>query len=309
MTNKREFDNRVPQKVGNFSEKAQSAQGYLSPPCRTSHPMLKLGKAELRGSSCHSPIVMDSDVYVGLDHTMEQTIRRFPWESGDQVHYPITDLHAPKNPELFGKMVEWLSDQIVLGRSVHVGCFGGHGRTGLLLAALISNLWMNYESDQGALKVDPLLEAELEAFKFMADLPDQDLLKDHDFIGWLRKNYCKKAVESHEQIKFLMDHYGAKKVAPIKGFEGPKPVTNNGKHKGTVEGLDDVTPENTKQLVQDFISDVSKEVKAITGKVALAPSDWKKTYEQPYGQPYGQHIPIKVIRPVFSKKSVWGTKY
>jgi len=124
------------------------------------------------GGSCSSPVVDDADIHVGLDGSMKRTSRRFPWEPGDEVYYPITDMEPPKDPPAFRKMIEWLKEQIDAGRKVHVGCIGGHGRTGTVFAALVS------------------------------------LYGEADAIAYVRKHYCVKAVESQRQVAFLGSYFG-----------------------------------------------------------------------------------------------------
>ena len=70
-------------------------------------------------------------------------------------------------------LVLWVLEQIASGKMVEVGCMGGHGRTGTLLAAL--------RAAQG-------------------ELPGRA-------IGWVRNNYCKRAVESNGQVDFVADVY------------------------------------------------------------------------------------------------------
>jgi hypothetical protein len=91
---------------------------------------------------------------------------------------------APKSPKEFKKMINWVSDQLDDGKKIHIGCIGGHGRTGTFLAALVSL----YE-----------------------DLTD-------DPISWVREHHCAKAVESKAQIKFLVKHFNCKTAKPTKDF-------------------------------------------------------------------------------------------
>jgi hypothetical protein len=98
-----------------------------------------------------------------------------PWEGKISYRYPVTDMHAPSDPATFDKLVRWLAEQIEAGKKVHVGCIGGHGRTGTLFAALV--------------KV---------------------MLGEEDAIQYVRDGYCKKAVESKAQVDFLVKHYGIK---------------------------------------------------------------------------------------------------
>jgi protein-tyrosine phosphatase len=104
-----------------------------------------------------------------------------------EIHYPIEDQHAPKNVDRFQKMITYLCNQLQAGKTVHVGCIGGHGRTGVVIAAIV------------------------------AEMKDYVMGQDnHDVIQWVRKHYCEKAVESWEQVKFLQKYYGVSKAEPSK---------------------------------------------------------------------------------------------
>lgn len=142
--------------------------------CYHDHPPMPLPGSDkvVYGGSCGKPVVEDADIYVGLDGSMKRTDRRFPWEAGDEVYYPITDMEPPKDPPAFRKLVDWLKEQIDAGRKVHIGCIGGHGRTGTVLSALVS------------------------------------LYGEPDAIAYVRKHYCVKAVESHRQVAFLGSYFG-----------------------------------------------------------------------------------------------------
>lgn len=152
--------------------------------CYESHPTLKLGKGILVGGSARYPVVKDADVYVALQ--FGDTCGRIsdPWEKNPkivEVQYSIRDMHAPENVTRFKKMVTWLCNQLQDGKTVHVGCIGGHGRTGTVVSAIVA-----------------------------------EITGKTDAIQWVRKHYCKKAVESSEQVKFLMTHYGVEKVVGAK---------------------------------------------------------------------------------------------
>lgn len=73
----------------------------------------------------------------------------------------------------FKELVTWLIVQLKDGKKIHVGCIGGHGRTGLVFSAMYA-----------------------------------EITGKKDAIQFVRKHYCDKAVESKKQIKFLMQHYG-----------------------------------------------------------------------------------------------------
>jgi hypothetical protein len=113
---------------------------------------------------------------------MRLTNASYPWNASKvEVLFYIADGTAPTQADEFKKMVVWAAEQITLGKKVHAGCIGGHGRTGTFLAALVSHMTGN-----------------------------------EDAITYVRENYCKKAVESTSQVDFLHKHYGIKKVAGSK---------------------------------------------------------------------------------------------
>ena len=101
----------------------------------------------------------------------------FPWNGCMEVYYPITDRSAPKNVEQFKQLIDWTIAHLKAGKKVHAGCIGGHGRTGLFFAALVKTLGIT-----------------------------------DDAITYVRKNYCKKAVESKVQVEFLVQNFGIKAV-------------------------------------------------------------------------------------------------
>ncbi len=154
--------------------------------CFQSHPPLILNDGlQIYGGSCSSPVVTDAEVYVGFDYSMKKSPLSYPWESGESFLYPIQDMGAPSDWPSFAKLVEWLAVQLTAKRKVHIGCIGGHGRTGLVLAALVKTM-----------------------------------MNEEDAIAYVRKNYCVKAVESSSQVDFLAHRYGIKKVAPAKEHHG-----------------------------------------------------------------------------------------
>lgn len=154
----------------------------FTPRCYETHKPLPLGDGiVIYGGSCGTPLIQDADVYVGLDYSMDPTTQKFPWEGGASVFFPIPDMGVPSNPSRFSGMIEWLSVQLIAGKKVHVGCIGGHGRTGMVLAALAATM-----------------------------------LKRTDAIKYVRENYCHKAVETEKQVQFLVKHFGVESVEPTK---------------------------------------------------------------------------------------------
>lgn len=162
--------------------------GYSEPKasCYHSHPPLKITlsasgeQVSVYGGNARAPIVKDADIYVDLAGS-SQPKRNYPWnppETGPvEIVFPVYDMEPPSNPAEFKKMVYWLGEQVIAGKKLHVGCLGGHGRTGTLLAALV--------------KV---------------------LSGEEDAITYVRENYCQKAVESDSQVKFLNKYFDIKAV-------------------------------------------------------------------------------------------------
>lgn len=151
--------------------------------CYESHPALKIGNWLVYGGNSGNPVVKDADIYVSLQ-AGQYVLIPHPWQQParqiTQIMYPITDQSIPNNKEDFKQMVGWLCNQLQAGKKIHIGCIGGHGRTGMVLAAMVNTL-----------------------------MPEEKAP-----IGYVRANYCTKAVESDSQVKFLKAHYGAEDVLP-----------------------------------------------------------------------------------------------
>lgn len=98
------------------------------------------------------------------------------------ILYPIDDMGAPTNDERFRDMLTFLKARLIAGQTVTVSCFGGHGRTGLVLACLVGNAGI----DQA--------------------------------IAHIRSQGCEKWVESKTQIEYVSHILGVKQeVSPSKG--------------------------------------------------------------------------------------------
>lgn len=150
------------------------------PKCAHSHPPLKIGDLQIMGGSCYSPQKGPYDIEIGFDRGMKTPNALLPWET-QFVRLPIPDQKVPPVFEDFDRLVDWTIERMKAGKSVHCGCIGGHGRTGLFLSVLY--------------------------FKMTGD---------QNSTAYLRQHYCKKAVESQSQIDWLHKHYGIAKVEPVK---------------------------------------------------------------------------------------------
>lgn len=156
------------------------------PACYTTHPGLPIKEFVVYGGSCYSPMVKDADVYIALDPGAPNTKASWPWTAQTEVLFPITDMSVPKSKKDFLDLIDWTAEQILAGKKVHVGCIGGHGRTGMVLAALV----------------------------FV-------IAGTEDAITYVRKHYCQKAVETAGQVAFLNKAYGIKVVAGHKSHYAP----------------------------------------------------------------------------------------
>jgi len=158
---------------------SKTPKGPVPPRCYESHPPLEIAPGlTIYGGSCISPIVKDADIYIGFDSGMRPTSKIYPWTEGEEVFFRIQDMDIPTSPSEFENMVQWTASRLKEGKKIHCGCIGGHGRTGMFLAALRARL----------------------------------VPADDDPITFVRVNYCKKAVENSKQVNFLHATYGAKKV-------------------------------------------------------------------------------------------------
>lgn len=153
--------------------------------CYESHPTIEIGGGEVLGASCLYP-QEGHDIYIGFDRGMQRLGLEYPWEEKSESRieflFKISDMCAPKSPKDFKLMIEWITQQLELGKKVHMGCIGGHGRTGMVMSALVRTI---------------------------CDIEDS--------TTWVRENYCKKAVESDSQVNFLHKHFGVTKTKATKG--------------------------------------------------------------------------------------------
>jgi hypothetical protein len=224
----------------------------LGPRCYEKHPALKVGPFEIYGGSCGNP-PKDADVLIGFDSFMRFTKASRPWANPrrEEVLVKVTDYQAPENETEFGELVDWTIEQLKLGKKVHAGCIGGHGRTGTFLVAVVARFYEKH-SDQSTPEC---------------------------VITYVRENYCKKAVESAEQVKFLVKHYGVKEAA-------------GAKVRGTAKGWD---------------------------RWKKADDDWHSGYESSSGVPKGSTLDRKkdmiirtpsgrvTITPTPTDGNIWGS--
>lgn len=85
------------------------------------------------------------------------------------IVYPWEDWGVPEDPSLFRRVLAWLLERVEFGKSVEIGCMGGHGRTGTVLACLL------------------VLQG----------------IGPRRAIGQVRSAYCEEAIESRRQIELI----------------------------------------------------------------------------------------------------------
>jgi len=156
------------------------------PSCHESHKSFEIGKGVLFGGSCRYPRE-GYDIYVGFDSWMEFQHQCYPWQLKKnktiEFVYRISDCSVPKDKQESVQLVKWICEQLEKGKKVHLGCIGGHGRTGMIMAAII-----------------------------------KEMLGEKDAITWVRKHHCKKAVESSSQVGYLKKYFDITPQAPSKAY-------------------------------------------------------------------------------------------
>ena len=229
--------------------------------CAHTHPILKLGKHSITGGACSTPQKGPYDIEIALDYSGGKRV--YPWDGKVYVHFPIPDMDIPSDVEGFKKMIMWTAEQIIKGKKVHVGCIGGHGRTGMFLVALYAYM-----------------------FPLSAD----------GAIAHVRKHYCKKAVETDKQVKFLMKEYGVGKAKGYKQDFAPPPV-----HKPS-KGIQYLYDDST--TIDDWWNGKQAQLfqKEQGGKARGGSPSPRNTYAG-YGARFNQDVPqeLRVIEPVAKK--------
>lgn len=168
-------------------------------PCYHTHPPYEVAPGiTILGGSGVDPIHEDCDVYISLEARREVGPKNLPWNPGFDIVFPVRDFKVPDSAAEFRKLVDWTAEQLLSGAKVHAGCMMGHGRTGMLFAAL------------RAVMHDP-----------------------KQAIQHVRENYCKKAVDTLEQVNWLVKHFGVD-TAPQRE-RGPY-LFDKGAYKGTSAG-------------------------------------------------------------------------
>lgn len=128
-------------------------------------------KSRLTGST--------SDVVVALPEDIATPELAAKWEyskpaktKGIYLPWPDRGIVSWEKADM---LLQWLDEQIDAGKRIEIACFGGHGRTGTLAAALV----------------------------IYRNKADGRALKAKDVIDYIRGFYCDHAIESDVQEDFL----------------------------------------------------------------------------------------------------------
>jgi len=135
-----------------------------------------------------------------------------------QICFPIADLGIPSigKVKYFEQVLTVMHSYLQDKQNVHVNCFGGHGRTGLLLGCYLG--------------------------KYFKDLVESDPVK------YLRSVYCDLAVETFTQHDFIADYTGTKEAKKSEYFQENYNYKTSGKWKNPYKELD-----NALSVYQDKI--------------------------------------------------------
>jgi len=182
------------------------ANKNYAPRCFESHGPMPIGDHVIYGGSCIHPTITDADIYVGLDYGMAEHLESYPWCGGEAFKFEIPNMGVPDSALQFSALIDWLHAKLLLGDKIHVGCIGGHGRTGLVLAALVKQLTGQKRA-----------------------------------IQYVRKHYCKKAVETTDQIVWLSKNFGIMPAKPRYTYQDLANAKKNSMnlYSGQVSLLDD----------------------------------------------------------------------
>lgn len=151
---------------------------YRKPACYSTHPVLEVGGGKLHGGN-YQDHAHGCDLYIALEqHGRSPKFDPARATLPCAVTFYVPNMGVPQDPKAFRMLVDTVVEVLAGGGSVHIGCIGGHGRTGMMIAAVVATI--------GGITDDP--------------------------ITWVRTNYCGKAIESAAQEKYLVKHFDAKPV-------------------------------------------------------------------------------------------------
>lgn len=155
------------QAVGSNKGYANLGASTFVPKCRHKDMTVTLPNGvKVYASSYHARQATDNhpDYGVYLDRIWN------PY-SYPSLFLPWQDYGLPEvSDQRLTESIDWILDKASEGIKVEIGCIGGHGRTGTLLALLVIET---------------------------SDLTPKEA------VDWVRENYCKEAIESDDQEHFV----------------------------------------------------------------------------------------------------------
>lgn len=173
--------------AGMETDRWREVKHYVFKSCDEDHKAFDLWNGKLFGLSGKQHEKNLTDVNVWLTDTyIPETMFTVGIKSEDEkvahILYPIDDMGAPSNDDRFRELLVLLKARLMAGQTVTVSCFGGHGRTGLVMACLVGNSGIRQA------------------------------------ITHIRANGCEKWVESKSQVDYVSHIVGEKQeVKPAKG--------------------------------------------------------------------------------------------
>ena len=144
------------------------------------------------------------DVIVNLASENERNVVPYSldeYRNVTLINYPITDLSIPSDKISFCSLVVKVCDFLSVGKKVYIHCKGGHGRSGMLVAAVIA-----YKNNI------PISEAIIEATSHHSKR--EVMKKKWRDIGAPQTTYQKRFITN-----LFSDHNTERELSPFKDIE------------------------------------------------------------------------------------------
>jgi hypothetical protein len=205
------------------------------------------------GKTCHTdpcnPVTAYPNLWLGSEKAINYTATQYDyivclssssgsiWSKflGKFIYVPINDYKALP----LAVLKQYAGEVVALvreGKQVAIHCMGGHGRTGYFATAVlfylgeehymdktITRSWIEdtWEKLDVPVQVVPATGTPYMKHGDWVPVPRTETFETKDPLGFLRAAYCKKAVESDEQIESLQELTGLKFI----GHKASKPPT------------------------------------------------------------------------------------
>ena len=203
--------------------------------CTDKHPPLSFevdGKiGTIYGAGCAYPIA-EADLFISLDEHAPVFAFEQPWYDNtlnqQHIRYFIKDFSVPDDSSEFDACVDIAIDALSEGKTVHVGCLSGHGRTGMFLSTVVQKM-----------------------------IGEELKLEGISAIDYVRDNYCAKVVETLEQVMFLHSNFDID--IPRKEFEDVKKIKKMFKEQIGVS-LDEVIALGEYDACTDVILELERQI-------------------------------------------------